>query len=112
VAGIEMPDTSAFTDRLLFRADPDARYNEAIFGWSGHWPPPERMGLAVGAKSGGHTAFDPATVERDAYAAAEADPDIEITMYRLFSASEQGQPAPADAHWFRGALYVREAVDG
>lgn len=74
-------------------------------GWTGPWPPPERLTVAIGGQSGRVSVIeehpDPA-----ALAAARALGTISFHPYRLRNASQITKPAPQGAHWFRGAEYV------
>lgn len=96
------------TDRLVFRR-PDGM--ELICGWDGPWPPPGRFTLIVGARAGEAALYDPDDPRLDQAAvdwlvAAGAATEV----FRRESASEATEAAPADAHWFRGALYVPAAM--
>lgn len=77
-------------------------------GWTGPWPPPERMGLAVGEQSGIVQVFQPGDVsEPDSNWLAEAKlaGTIRVMTYRLRNASTL--PDSFDApNLFRGADYV------
>lgn len=103
--------SSQVTDMLIFRDHPDGD-NTCVFAWSGIWPPPETLVLARGRDSGGYTAFDPAESNPSAVDAARQSEVIRLIPHRRYSASEIDHRAPADAHWFRGALYVLVPDEG
>lgn len=97
----------AGTDRVVFRGPPDFHA-----GWVGPWPPPERLTVLTGARSGERAVVDlesmPASFRgflEDLVAAGST-----LQHFRLASASSVPAPAPADAHWFRGAEYLPEGV--
>jgi hypothetical protein len=93
-----------YTDRLLFRRTPEGR-NEWLCGWMGPWPPPERMALITGRQTGQITALDLADPPPE-LASAVATGLFDLCEYRLHSASEIPERAPANENWFRGAVYV------
>lgn len=73
-------------------------------GWNGPWPPPDRMGLAVGSQSGIVSVFEPTP---DKLLMLEAEPTIKVAVYRLRNASRL--PDDIDrTRVFRGAEYVPE----
>jgi hypothetical protein len=79
-------------------------------GWrSPPWPPPDRMGLAVGRLSGMVRVFDPDTIEGDVIAEVKDCETIAVCVYRLRNASQL--PDDIDrTRVFRGAEYVPEEV--
>lgn len=79
-------------------------------GWTGPWPPPERMIMLIGKQSG-MISFSEPDKNPDLFAAARELGTIIETRYRLRNASTIERPADADARWFRGAEYVPEDDD-
>lgn len=92
------------SDMLRFLGGPIDQHE---VGWTGPWPPPERMALAVGGESGIVKVFDPAEIDAAALHSARALPSISVCVYRLRNASQL--PDDFDSKYvFRGAEYVPE----
>lgn len=75
-------------------------------GWTGPWPPPDSLRVAVGSLSGEATVVDenlPPELEAELLAAARGT--VQITRYRLRSASQLPDDFESE-HVFRGAEYV------
>lgn len=98
--------TEQYTDRLLFRASPESERTIHLAGWSGPWPPPPVLFTATGAQTGRVSVFELDEADPEAVSQALASDDITIHCYVRISASEIPERAPADANWFRGAVYV------
>ena len=96
------------TDQILF-LDAQGR-RKWLAGWTGPWPPPKRLIVARGEKSGRVTVIEE-DADPEAIAAARALGSITFMPYRLRNCSQAPEPAPEGAHWFRGAEYVPEADD-
>lgn len=75
-------------------------------GWAGPWPPPSRLGLAVGHESGMRTVFDPDETHLDLLRSVDS---IDFAVYELRNASQLPDDFESE-HVFRGAEYVPEAV--
>jgi hypothetical protein len=91
------------SDQLLFL---DARGRRLYMaGWTGPWPPPERLLVMVG-QSGYVSVVEEDTAPPEALVIARALGTITELRFRLRNASAIVEPAPEDAHWFRGAEYV------
>lgn len=76
--------------------------------WDGPWPPPERMGVAVGRSTGMVTVFAPEDV--DAVQMVEVHQVAHVTIYKRVTASI----LPDDfehPNVFRGADYEKEESD-
>ena len=95
-------------DMLLFRSAPEVSGGQQCFGWTGDWPPPERMWIATGRVSGMEQVFDPNDVAPDVL--AQIDEIATVERYVRHSASELGEEIRELSHVFRGAQYVPEAV--
>lgn len=76
-------------------------------GWDGPWPPPKRLGVAVGSESGMISVFEP-TDEK--VALIRTAPSISFALYECRSASSL--PDTFDSpHVFRGAEYFTEGAE-
>lgn len=75
-------------------------------GWAGPWPPPERMGVAVGRESGMCTVFEPTDEHLELLRQA---PSIDVAVYQLRNASQLPDGFESE-HLFRGAEYVPEVA--
>jgi hypothetical protein len=94
------------TDMLLFRTAPDVAAGQKTFPWFREtWPPPQRLWFIVGKFTGMDGVFEPDEFPDDI---AAIEKNFVVERYRLHSASEIDQAAPADARWFRGAEYLPE----
>jgi hypothetical protein len=80
-----------------------------LHGWTGPWPPPERMGVAVGRQSRELVHFDEETLEKQGVALEEVERVAEITWYERQSFSKLPETVDALSHVARGALYVAAA---
>jgi len=77
-----------------------------MLGWDGPWPPPKKLVMVIGAKSGAVAICDP--TERDNAELIEKmrDIDAEITEYYRISHSVLPDEARDHPNIFRGAVYV------
>ena len=83
------------------KVDADGMYR---VGWTGPWPPPEKMLVAVGRQTGLAKVTEPATLN---IPMDELEAVAHVTVYRRDSASVL--PDDFDSpHVFRGAVYVTE----
>jgi len=87
-------------DMIVFEAD-GARYGP--FGWAGPWPPEERLGLAVGERSGIAKVFPVEDEERVRVAAAETG-TVRVWICDRASASSLPDDVESE-HVARMALY-------
>lgn len=90
---------------LLFREVEDSSVGQQTFGWNGPWPPPPEMLIVVGRETGMTAIVEPDESNKAALRQLE-DNGCRVIRYVLNSASQIPEPAPADAHWFRGAEYL------
>jgi hypothetical protein len=97
------------TDMLIFLGVNGQRLYTA--GWTGEWPPPERLLVMRGGQSGQIAVVEEDRAPVDYIAAARELGTIEETRFKLRNASTIAEPAPEGAHWFRGAEYVPETDD-
>jgi len=75
-------------------------------GWDGPWPPPERLGVAVGNETGYVSIFDvDATVVQDALPRVRTI--ARVQFYKRVSASALPDDFESE-HVFRGAEYEAE----
>jgi hypothetical protein len=95
-------------DMLLFRQAPEVSTGQRCYGWTGEWPPPERMWIAIGRTTGMDAIFDPATA--DPTALNQVIATMDVVRYVRHSASELGEETREMSHLFRGAQYVPEPV--
>lgn len=75
-------------------------------GWTGEWPPPARMGVAVGRATGIRSVFEPNEANLRNLATAAT---VDVALYELRNASQLPDDFDGD-HVFRGAEYVPETV--
>jgi hypothetical protein len=93
-------------DMLLFRSAPEFAAGQRSYGWTGEWPPPERMWIATGRVTGMEQPFDPATA--DPMVLNQVIAQMDVVRYVRYSASELGEEIREMSHVFRGAQYVPE----
>ena len=97
------------SDRLFFLDGYGRRMYDAI--WDGPWPPPAKLSLMKGLRSGEIAVFEPDKAPADVVEMARDLGSIIETRFKLRNASQMPEAASDDAHWFRGAEYVPEGDD-
>lgn len=98
------------TDMLFFLSIDGRRLHQA--GWTGPWPPPERLLMLVGEATGiAAVIVEEAFAPPEFVAAARELGSITESRWQLRNASTIPEAAPEGAHWFRGAEYVPETDD-
>lgn len=91
---------SSHGDYLQFEGGVAGRLRR--FGWDGPWPPPERLGAAVGPVTGKASVFDPALIDR--WLLADLERYCDVGMFDRVSFSQL--PEQGDGSFVvRGALY-------
>lgn len=95
-------------DMLRF-LDPRLESGRLEFGWTGPWPPPERLALAIGRESGIVRVIERDDVDADLLRELEDAPTIDVVDFTLRNASSLPDEFESE-HVFRGAEYVAEAV--
>jgi hypothetical protein len=91
-----------------YPAAPVADDGSLLRAWTGSWPPPERMTLAVGRITGLHTCFDTDNHPQISPAQmVELEQAAEMMVYRRVSASRLPDDLDNE-HVFRGAVYEPE----
>lgn len=101
------PDLLRFLDvpeRGRFVGPPMRGPHEVI--WTGPWPPPARMTLAVGQESGIVKVLDREELDAALLAELEQAPTIDLLEYTLRNASRLPDDFETELV-FRGAEYVR-----
>ena len=94
-------------DMLLFRHAHDQSAGQRSYGWTGPWPPPERLIIVTGTSTGMDAVCDPVEQRLDAGHLAELTANgLTVEHFDRYSASAIPDSAPDDANWFRGAEYL------
>lgn len=97
------------TDAALLRFLGDTEATLAEVGWTGPWPPPERMVIATGRETGALQVTDPARIAEARQKHADFDEAIEVqTFIRSGYSRIPAEAARNSAHVMRGATYVPE----
>jgi hypothetical protein len=92
-------------DRIDQRMPPLLDDGSLVRLWSGPWPPPERMGIAIGKTSGYISVYDPGELTEAQH--SELPVVADVTIYRRESASQLPDDLDHE-HVARGALYRPE----
>jgi hypothetical protein len=77
-------------------------------GWTGPWPPPERLGVAVGRDTGIVAYFEESALEEKGVALEELERLCSVTFYRRAEFSTLPDEVDALENVSRAARYVEE----
>lgn len=94
------------TDAILLRLGPDQSAGQKLFQWHGAWPPPQYLDLIRELATDQYKLVQPEAQNPGDIDYFQHSPDYEVIRFALARASNQEEPAPPGAGWFRAAEYL------